>query len=229
MMIETPDIAGASRALMAAYSDRKAWLEREKAAATAHGVIAELERVEAALNESGHAILSLHEVFNAVLQRRLEAGRKALKEYGDHSDALLKDVPDNPSPELARMYLANIALLKMRGQQMELGDQIDLIDDMGFFAAFASGTIVLSDHDNAGLRAALNSLAEALTDNLATSALGPFAWIKAVVDAILAAQKAEEERRTAMNDHMARYQALHDAALRWSAAAEAFARARSAV
>lgn len=225
---ELPDLAGVSRALVAAYADRRTWIEGEKAAATAHGVIRELERVEEAVNTAGHGILALHETFNAVLQRRIETGRRQLEDYASLSDLALKNVPDKPSPELAQICLGNLALLRMQGDLMSLNDRLDLIEDMGVFVAFASGVVVLSDRDDAALWAAIESLLQALKDEVTSKALGPLAWIKTIVDAVTAARKAEEERRRAMNDHMSRYEVIHDTTMQWATAALGFADARRA-
>lgn len=228
MTEQLPDLAGVSRALVAAYGDRRTWLEGEKAAGTAHGVIKELGRVEEAVNAAGHGVLALHETFNAVLQRRAEVGRRQLADYGSLSDLALKNVPDDPSPELARICLGNLALLKMQGDLMTLNDRLDLIEDIGIFVAFASGVVVLSDRDDAALSAAIESLLQALKDEVTSKALGPLAWVKIIVDAVTAARKAEAERRRAMNDHMARYEAIHDTTLQWATAALGFADARRA-
>lgn len=228
MTEELPELAGVSRALVAAYGDRRTWLEREKAAGTAHGVIKELERVEEAVNTAGHGVLALHEIFNAVLHRRAEVGRRQLADYASLSDLALKNVPDDPSPELTRICLGNLALLKMQGDLMTLNDRLDLIEDIGVFVAFASGVVVLSDRDDVALSAAIESLLQALKDEVTFKALGPLGWVKIIVDAVTAARKAEEERRRAMNDHMARYEAIHDTTLQWAAAALAFADSRRA-
>ncbi|WP_374275861.1 hypothetical protein [Brevundimonas sp.] len=225
---ELPDLAGVSRALVAAHEDRRTWLEVEKAAATAHGVIKELERVEEAVNIAGHGVVALHETFTAVFQRRAQVGRRNLADYASFSDLTLRNIPDDPSPELAQIYLANLALLKMQGDLMALNDHLELIEDIGIFIAFASGVVVLSDRDDAALSAAIESLLQALKDEVTSKALGPLGWVKIIVEAVTAARRAEVERRRAMNDHMARYEAIHDTTMQWAAATLAFTDARRA-
>jgi len=200
--------------LLDAYRARLAWLETEKAGASAKAIRQALESAEIAIGAASHAI---HDLMTA--QTRRERNHiKTIEALGARRDAIVQPLLNAGSAPLdtfaAHRAQLGLGIAQMMHQNLLLTGQIEDFALLTFTLMCQNGVLVLQVENLAApafLEAVVNGFADML---LASTPLTDIGVI--VLRALEAASEAAQKRRDNANDYLTALEIVTESCHVWA-------------
>lgn len=208
--------AAALKGLGQAYAKRLAWLEEERAVATASALRRELDEVEGALA-----------AFSQALDGLMTLQMKLLSEKADRAEGLADDYLALAAPLFDDHALVGVdaQTIQMRQRQADMARQLtllattlDQVSDQHFMVFYACAGVIMADERDSAARAAFaREFADAGADALLGKVLTDIGVI--LLRAVKAAKEASSLGREEADSYLGRLEAFRTACLDWATAA----------